>query len=308
MVKPSPAQALQLRKLSGRIGVEILGVELGGGISEDLATSIKSALIEHKVIFFRGQSHIDDEIQEAFAARLGNPEGHPTIPTSNGKFLFELDSRYGGKANSWHTDSTYVPDYPWATVLRAVELPSYGGDTCWCNTAAGYLHLPAPLRDLADRLWAVHTNDYDYGATKPQLSDDEVEAKLKMITATLYETEHPVVRIHPATKERCIVLGHFVKKFVGLSIEDSASIYALLQKHLTRPENIVRWTWQPGDVAIWDNRSTQHYAVDDYDERRVMRRVTLSGEVPFSITGEPSRPKKPVSSASVPTERAEQSV
>jgi taurine dioxygenase len=146
---------------------------------------------------------------------------------------------------------------------------------------------------IVDSLWALHSNEYDYAATRPELTQAEVDEVLKMATATVYETEHPVVRIHPDTKERCIVLGHFVKKFVGMNIADSLRLYAMLQERILLPANCMRWQWKVGDVAIWDNRATQHYAVDDYDERRIMRRVTLSGDVPISITGEHSRQIQP---------------
>jgi alpha-ketoglutarate-dependent sulfate ester dioxygenase len=101
-----------------------------------------------------------------------------------------------------------------------------------------------------------------------------------------FETEHPVVRVHPETGERALVLGHFVRRFVGLNSEDSAALLALLQRHVTKLENTVRWTWRPGDIAVWDNRSTQHYAVDDYDDHpRRLHRITLAGDIPVSIDG-----------------------
>jgi hypothetical protein len=164
--------------------------------------------------------------------------------------------------------------------------PAAGGDTLWANTAAAYAHLAPPLRDLADRLWAVHSNEYDYAAVKPHISTEQLDAYRKVFTSTVYETEHPVVRVHPVSGERALLLGHFVKRIKGYGPADSAQLFNLLQGHVTRPENTVRWRWQAGDVAIWDNRATQHYAVDDYcAQPRVVRRVTVAGDVPFSVDG-----------------------
>ena len=151
---------------------------------------------------------------------------------------------------------------------------------------SAYRDLPSELRDLADRLWAVHSNEYDYAARRPTASEEESRRYRDTFTSTLYETEHPVVHVHPETGERSLLLGHFVKRLVGLSSTDSAHLFALLQSHVIAPENTVRWRWAIGDVAIWDNRATQHYAVNDYgDQHRVVRRVTLDGLVPVSVDG-----------------------
>lgn len=115
----------------------------------------------------------------------------------------------------------------------------------------------------------------------------------EVFTSTIYETKHPVVAIHPETGERTLILGQFTKRLLGLSLSDSNHLYSLLQDHITKLENTVRWRWSAGDVAIWDNRVTQHYAVNDYDrQKRVVRRVTLQGEVPISVDGRKSEMKK----------------
>jgi alpha-ketoglutarate-dependent taurine dioxygenase len=239
------------------------------------------------VLFFRGQSHLDDAGQEALAGLFGSPVAHPTVPTKQGTdYVLELDSSYGGRADSWHTDVTFVAAYPQASILRAVAVPAAGGDTVWANTAAAYEHLPAELRNLVDRLWAVHTNEYDYAAHREKISETDARHHREVFISTLYETEHPLVRVHPETGERTLVLGHFAKKIVGLSSADSAHLLSLLQAHVTRLENTVRWRWAAGDVVIWDNRATQHYAVNDYgDQHRIVRRVTIAGDAPVSIDG-----------------------
>jgi taurine dioxygenase len=294
--------SVQVVPVGGRIGAEIRGVRLSGDLDAATVQAIRKAWLRHKVIFFRGQNHLDDAAQEALTPIFGSAAvAHPTVPVVQGtRFVHELDSREGARANSWHTDVTFVDAYPRASILRAVSIPASGGDTVWANTVAAYEDLPPELRDLADRLWALHTNEYDYQAYRP---DPTHEAGLKhyqeVFTRTVYETEHPVVHVHPETGERSLLLGHFVKKFLGFSSADSTRLFQVLQDHVTRLENTVRWRWAPGDVAVWDNRATQHYAINDYgDQLRVVRRVTVDGDAPFAIDGRRSvtrsvKPKAP---------------
>jgi alpha-ketoglutarate-dependent taurine dioxygenase len=290
---------LDIAPVGGRIGAEVRGFDLAADITEDQSAAILDALYKHKVLFFRDQHHLDDAAQEAFATRLGRPVPHPTVPVREGSsYLLELDSLHGGRASSWHTDVTFVDAYPAASILRAVTSPESGGDTTWANTTAAYERLPAPLKTLVDGLWALHTNAYDYAATRADVDEEKVRRHREVFASTVYETEHPVVRVHPVTGERTLVLGHFIKQFVGLSASDSQVLLRLLQDHVIRLENTVRWRWRAGDVAIWDNRATQHYAVDDYgDQRRVMRRVTVAGDVPVALDGRTSRVVKPVAQA-----------
>jgi taurine dioxygenase len=286
---------LDIAPVAGVIGAEVRGVRLSGDLTPDQLAAIEDALYRHKVLFFRDQQHLDDSSQEAFAARLGSPVAHPTVPVREGSsYLLELDSHTGGRAASWHTDVTFVDAYPAASILRSVISPASGGDTTWANTAVAYERLPEPLKALVDNLWAVHTNAYDYAATRADVDPQRLEKHRSVFASTVYETEHPVVRVHPVTGERTLILGHFIKRFVGLSSQDSQVLLRLLQDHVIRLENTVRWRWREGDVAIWDNRATQHYAVDDYgDQHRVMRRVTIAGDVPVALDGRRSRILKP---------------
>ncbi|MDY0835475.1 TauD/TfdA dioxygenase family protein [Pseudomonas sp. SED1] len=285
------ALTLDIHPVAGRIGAEIRGITLSGGLDAATVEAIQQALVQYKVIFFREQTHLDDQSQEAFAHLLGEPIAHPTVPVRDGtRFLLELDGARGQRANSWHTDVTFVDAYPKASILRSVLAPASGGDTVWANTAAAYNDLNAELRELADKLWAVHSNEYDYAARKPDVSPEKLEEYRKIFTSTVYETEHPVVRVHPVSGEKTLLLGHFVKRLKGYSQVDSAHLFNLLQSHVTRLENTVRWRWNTGDVAIWDNRATQHYAVDDYGtQERIVRRVTLKGDVPVSVQGQRSQ-------------------
>lgn len=167
---------LDIRPVAGRIGAEVAGVSLSADLSDAAVQAIETALHRHKVLFFRDQTHLDDAGQEAFAERLGQPQAHPTVPVRDGtRYLLELNSEHGGRANSWHTDVTFLPAYPKASILRAVTSPASGGDTVWANTAEAYARLPEPLRDLAGQLWAVHTNAYDYAAAKPDARREDVE-------------------------------------------------------------------------------------------------------------------------------------
>ena len=244
----------------------------------------------HKVVFFRGQHHLDDDGHIAFADLFGETtKAHPTVNTGSAKVLSVAANR-GMAANSWHTDVTFVDRVPALSILRGVTIPPYGGNTVWANTVAAYDALPASLKALVEDLWAVHTNSYDYAQRDEESEEPDANYSRADFTAQLFETEHPVVRVHPETGERSLVLGHFVKAFTGLSSAESVAVFNLLQNRITKLENTIRWTWESGDVAVWDNRSTQHYAVADFGTSfREMRRVTVAGPVPVSIAGEQSR-------------------
>ena len=285
---------LDIVPVAGRIGAEVRGVQLSGDLDDAVIASIREALNRHKVIFFRDQQ-LDDAGHEAFAARLGAPVAHPTVPVAEGsRYLLDLESREGFAASTWHTDVTFAVAYPEASILRAIEVPDAGGDTLWANTATAYEDLPAPLKALVNDLRAIHSNSYDYANVFSNTSQERAEAYRKVFASTVYETEHPVVRVHPETGERHLLVGQFVQRFVGLNLADSQRIFAILQDHITKPENTVRWNWRAGDVAIWDNRATQHRAIADFGQQhRHLRRATIAGSVPVGIDGRPSRAIKP---------------
>lgn len=282
---------IQIVPVAGRIGAEIRGVKLSADLPHEVAEAIRDAWRKYKVIFFRGQDHLDNASQEALASLFGDGVAHPTVPVAaDSRFILELDSHRGGRANSWHTDVTFDVAYPKASILRAIIVPEAGGDTVWANTATAYADLPPNLKALADKLWAIHTNDYDYAAFYQDPDEHQRSGYREVFRRTVYQTRHPVVHVHPETGERNLLLGHFIKRFEGLNASDSAQLFSVLQNHVIRLENTVRWRWQAGDVAIWDNRATQHYAINDYgDAHRVMRRVTVDGDVPVSVNGELSR-------------------
>ncbi|NLU65860.1 TauD/TfdA family dioxygenase [Streptomyces sp. HNM0574] len=279
--------AFDVRRVGGRIGAEILGVDLSAELDTALVAELNTALLEHKALFFRGR-HLRDEDQLRFASLFGElTAAHPTVPSVEGQpQILPVDGGEGIRANRWHTDVTFVRTPPKASTLRGLVVPPYGGDTLIANTAAAYADLPEPLREFADRLWAVHTNTHDYAEPKTEAAAEH----RRVFTSRKWETAHPVVRVHPESGERGLFIGGFAQRIVGLGAEESRDVLRILQAYVTRPENIVRWSWEPGDLVLFDNRSTQHYAPDDYgDLPRRLHRVTVAGDVPVGVDGGRSR-------------------
>ncbi len=276
-----------IRRIGGRIGAEILGVDISRELEPAIVAEINAALLEHKALFFRDQE-LDDAAQIRFASLFGElTTAHPTVPSVEGQpNILPVDGDEGIRANQWHTDVTFVRTPPKASTLRSLVVPPYGGNTLIANSAAAYQDLPEPLRELADRLWAVHTNAYDYAEPK---SEKAAEHRRRFVS-TRYRTAHPVVRVHPESGERGLFIGGFAQSLVGLSPSESRDLLRIFQAYVTRPENVVRWTWAPGDLVLFDNRITQHYAPDDYgDLPRLLHRVTVAGDVPVGVDGTPSR-------------------
>jgi alpha-ketoglutarate-dependent taurine dioxygenase len=281
------------RRLTGRIGAELTGIDLRTA-DDDQIQELRAAALAHRVVFVRGQDLSAGE-QIDFARRLGPlTQGHPTLPVVDGEeLILDLDSLAGSSANHWHTDVTFVDRPPAFSILRAMVLPEVGGDTLWANTVAAYADLPDDLRTLADGLRAVHSNGHDYGRVdllklREQIGEERL-AHLSAFVSQVFETEHPVVREHPETGERALLLGGFAHRLVGHGSAESVDLIRIFQSYVTRPENIVRWHWAVGDVAIWDNRATQHYAIADYgNAHRRMQRVTTQGSAVSGLDGRPS--------------------
>ena len=277
-----------VRKLTSRIGAIIEGVDLTAEPGGETRAALRGALNEHKVLVFDGVE-LDDAGQERVASWFGElTTAHPTVPAVPGTTsVLAVDSE-SSKANEWHSDVTCVVNPPQVSTLRSITIPPYGGETLIANAAAAYRDLPRPLRDLADSLWAVHTNAYDY-ARPPAPTEARRQHDVAFVSA-VYEAEHPVVRVHPLTGERGLFVGGFAKRIVGLSSSESADLLRIFQSYVTRPENLVRWSWSPDQLLIFDNRITQHYAVDNYDDLpRRLNRVTVAGDVPASVDGRRSR-------------------
>ncbi|HEX7661290.1 MAG TPA: TauD/TfdA family dioxygenase [Pseudonocardiaceae bacterium] len=276
---------LEIRRVSGRIGAEVIGVDPGGELDADTVVALRAALNEHKALVFDNVD-LDETKQERFARYFGElTRAHPTIPALDGHpAILRVDSRKG-RANHWHADVTFVLNPPQITTLRSVVIPPYGGETAIANAVAAYRDLPGPLRDFADNLWAVHTNDYEY-LVPPESLDEEAIRRREQFVSTKFETAHPVVRVHPLTGERVLFVSNFAQRIVGLSVPDSRDVLRLFHKYLSKPENILTWRWSPNQLVIFDNRSTVHYAVDNWgDQPRRLHRITVAGEVPVGIDG-----------------------
>ncbi|MBV9381089.1 MAG: TauD/TfdA family dioxygenase [Streptosporangiaceae bacterium] len=292
MTSTASTTRLDIRKLTARIGAEVTGAGPELDLAPPDVTALRAALNEHKALVFRDVS-LDDEGQQRFARYFGElTTAHPTVPAVAGApSVLPVDNERG-KANHWHTDVTFVLNPPQASTLRSITIPPYGGETLIANAAAAYRDLPVPLRDFADTLWAVHTNDFDYAVPKESLDDAERERKREqeaIFTSIRYETVHPVVRVHPLTGERGLFIGGFARRIVGLPDGESRDILRLLQAYVTRPENVLRWSWEPGQLVLFDNRITQHYAIDNYDDLpRRLNRVTVAGDIPVGADGKES--------------------
>ncbi len=285
---------LKVVPLAGRIGAEIRGVELGPRLDADQIAAIREAWLRHKVVFFRNQKHLDDETQEHLAPIFGGaPMAHPTVPSADGsRFIYEVSSQRGA-ASMWHTDVTWIDAVPRGSILRALKVPPVGGDTIWASTAAAYGDLPEGLRQFADDRWVLHSNGSEYVSDRVEERRDGTGSGGSFWTdfqSTVFETVHPLVHVHPETGERCLLLGQFVRRIIGTTPRRTAQLYRVLQSFITRPENTDRWRWRAGDVVVWVNRATQHYALADYgDALRTMRRVSIEGQPSVSIDGRRGR-------------------
>jgi taurine dioxygenase len=280
--------SIEIQKVTANIGARVSGVDINKPLDEEQTTALREALNIHKALVF-DDVHLDDEGQEAFARHFGDlTTAHPTVPAVDGApNVLPVDSERG-RANHWHTDVTFVLNPPQASTLRSITVPPYGGETLIASSAAAYRDLPEPLRVLADTLWAEHTNDYDYAVPEESV-DAERAAQRAQFTSIKFRTVHPVVRVHPLTGERGLFIGGFAQRIVGLSTTESRKILDLLQAYVTRPENILRWRWSPNQLVLFDNRITQHYAIDNYDDQpRRLNRVTVAGDIPVGIEGKES--------------------
>ncbi|MGA5202516.1 TauD/TfdA dioxygenase family protein [Streptomyces variegatus] len=281
--------AIEIHKVTAHIGARVEGIDLTRPLDQETSTALREALNAHKALVFDAEG-LDDAGQQAFARHFGDiTTAHPTVSAVDGApNVLPVDSEGGRAANNWHTDVTFVLNPPQASTLRSITIPPYGGETLIASSAAAYRNLPDPLRQLADTLWAEHTNDYDYAVPEEDV-DEAQAARRAQFTSIKYRTVHPVVRVHPLTGERGLFIGGFAQRIVGLSPGESRKILDLLQAYVTRPENVLRHRWSPNQLVLFDNRITQHYAVDNYDGLpRRLHRVTVAGDIPVGVEGKES--------------------
>lgn len=276
--------SLQLTRLSPALGAVVEGIDLARPLDDEQRRALNEALLRHQVLFFRGQD-ITPLQQRNFAVRFGDLHTHPIYPQHpDAREIVVLDTDVVDLQDNaiWHTDVTFIETPPLGAVLAARQLPELGGDTLWASGIAAYEALSASLKARLDGLSAVHDFAKSFPLTRYGLTDedrrrwDETRRKHPPIS-------HPLVRIHPESGRRAL----FVSEGFTVAVNDlpEAEGQALLQflfAHQSRPEFSIRWRWQLGDVAFWDNRCTIHYAVDDYrPARRVMHRATILGDRPY---------------------------
>ena len=272
--------ALEVLPLTPAIGAEIRGVDLRRPLEPATVQAIERALLDHLVLFFRGAA-ITPEQQIAFARCFGAISIPPFAPRygSNPELIvLDQKSPRGEGADNWHSDNTFMPEPPMGSILRAVELPPLGGDTCFASMYAAYEALSPPLQRLLAGLRAVHD------LTRPLqkgIAAGHTTAKLEELQRQWPPVEHPVVRTHPVTGRKALfVNGNSTTRILGLGERENELLLPFLVDHVRSPEFQCRFRWEVGSIAFWDNRSTQHFAVPDYAERRVMHRVTIAGDRP----------------------------
>lgn len=287
----SPDVALDLTPITGAFGAELQGVHPADDLDP---AALRGLLHRHRVLVFRG-CELSRPAQVALARGLGEPTpAHPVVP-GDGEFpeILELDGARGGRNARWHTDVTFVRTPPAYSVLVADHLPAWGGDTQWADLRTAYERLAPALRTLADGLDAVHRISplAYWGEPFDTALGREDAQELYDKALGVPPVIHPVVRVHPHTGRPALFVNPgFTTHLVGLSRIESDGLLRLFHEHTTQPEVTLRHRWRPGDVVLWDNQATMHYAVDDYgDAERRMRRVTVRGEAPVGVDGRTSQ-------------------
>jgi taurine dioxygenase len=257
-------EGLEVQRLSGSLGAEVRGLGLAD-VGPAEAEEIQQLLIEHLVLFFPDQ-HLSPDEHLAFARHFGELEGHPNLknPHSEQGELFELVASRGGIADEWHSDMTFQRQPSVMAILNMVKCPAVGGDTLWANAYKAYDELSEPLQELCEGLTALH--------------DADPHGMSEMMAV------HPVVRVHPITGRKSLFVNeHFTRRIVELSHEESQMLLGYLQRWVANPRFTVRYRWSKGTVAMWDNRCTQHFVINDFEGERIIQRATVMGDEPEGV-------------------------
>jgi taurine dioxygenase len=252
---------LTVTRLTGSLGAEIRGLPLVD-LNREQVAAIEALLHQHLVLFFP-QQFLDIEAHVALGSHFGPLDSHPNLenPFTRHEKVFELAASHGGVADEWHSDISFSANPSKISVLNMIECPDVGGDTLWASTYAAYDALSPPLQELCEGLTALH-DATPHG--KPEVN-----------------AIHPVVRIHPVTGRKALFVNqHFTRRVVELSHEESSLLLDYLVRWIASPRFTLRYRWQQGTIAIWDNRCTQHFVVSDFDQQRVIQRVTVMGDHP----------------------------
>jgi taurine dioxygenase len=274
---------LDITPLNGALGAQISNIDLSRPLAEETASAIRRAFADHVVLLFRAQ-HLDAANQVAFTELFGKVEPHPlrtrrTVDGYPGVLILENQpDKPGARNDYWHSDISHAERPPLASVLHAGIVPQGKGDTMFCNMYRAWEDLSEGMRRMLDGMRAAHS-----GAATQRRNNLEVNDGIE-ISSVPPPRLHPVARTHPDTGRKALFVNpHFVTHFEAMTEEESKPLLDFLTGHATRPENVYRHTWQEGDVLMWDNRATMHYAVRDYSphDRRLMYRTTAAGEVPY---------------------------
>jgi taurine dioxygenase len=251
----------QVARLAGALGAEVRGVDLSQ-VGSDEVDRIRGLLLDHLVLFFPDQNiSVDDHV--SFGRYFGELEGHPHLdnPFTEHPELFELAASRGGVADEWHTDITFRDEPALMSILRMVRCPTVGGDTMWSSLYAAFDELSEPMRDLCEGLTALHD-------ALPHGRPEQMAI-------------HPVVRVHPETGRKALYVNeHFTRRIVEMNASESDMLLGYLTKWVQNPRFTVRYRWTEGTVAMWDNRCTQHFVLNDFEGERVIQRVTVMGDRP----------------------------
>lgn len=277
-------QTLNISPIKSTIGAVIDGVDLNQ-LNDDTLQQIKDALLKHQVVFFRNQD-LQTNAQVQLARSFGSLHIHPVFPTvPNVPEVIVLDSHQTDLRDNelWHTDVTFSKTPPLGCVLRAVKIPPSGGDTLWASGTAAFQALDADTQEKIRGLTAMHDIRLSFPQERFGGVSEEEKARLEEIYRKNPPVEHPVVRTHPDTGEPILFVSEgFTSHINGLPEDEGKELLDFLTEHAVKEEFHLRWQWREGDVAIWDNRCTQHKALFDYgDAHRIMHRATVNGDEPY---------------------------
>ena len=277
-----PFRLIEVRPIAGALGAEVHGVDLSNSLEASVVAEIRRAFLANLVIFFRDQ-HLALDQYMSFARALGTPVEYPFVKGLPGfPHVIEVKKLEHEKVNFggvWHSDTAYLDQPPMGSMLLAREVPPYGGDTLFANQYLAYETLSDGMKRLLDGLAGVNTSaKADVSKTR----EDRIKSDGRDEARKDYAAEHPVVRTHPETGRKALYVNvAHTARFAGMTEEESAPLLAYLFQHQVRPEFTCRFAWQPGSIALWDNRCAQHNPVNDYHGfRRVMHRITLAGDTP----------------------------
>lgn len=286
-IAKDPLADLAVRKLTGKIGAVIEGVNLADPLDDATFEAIHAAVTEHQVIFFRDQ-HLTDDQHEAVAMRFGTPSIYPAEKLMGGtKALHTIADRADSppKADHWHTDISWLPEPPSHAFLSAITIPAQGGDTLWTSLFAIYDALSEPMREMCNKLTAMHAPHPDQleAFRRSGRFGPDIAEKVKAI---FQPVEHPLVRTHPVSGRQALYLSGFMTRINGVTRSESDTLLRHLNAMMDDATFQVRWNWREGDFAIWDEASTNHRALGDhYPQDRQMRRCTIDGGSPFYRAG-----------------------